>query len=411
MTRDEKQLEAVKKWIKAGLRGTCAWSTGVGKTRVGLIAIKSFLAKNPNTSISVIVPTENLKLQWIDELSRYNLINYVQVEVINSAIKTTSKLHMVVLDEAHRYASASFINIFKLRKPQAILGLSATFHRLDGRHKLLEKYCPVIDTVPLSEALANGWVSNYREYKVLLYPTDFDTYMQANQDFLDTFAVFNYDFNYAMKCLTDIIERRKYGKYLKISAKEMDAIVFTWNRSLKFRKNYVMNHPLKVKVTRQILNSRPFSKAITFSGTIKQAESIGVGQTIHSGKTKKKNRITLEEFSNMPTGVINTSKALDEGTDVPGLNLAVILTNNSSATTKTQRIGRTIRAEEGKVAEIFTLVIANTIEEKWFESSSQFSSYNEITLDELQFVLDGGNIRDLNVIEETGKEVEQLFRL
>ena len=30
MTRDEKQQEAVKKWIKAGCRGTLQWSTGVG---------------------------------------------------------------------------------------------------------------------------------------------------------------------------------------------------------------------------------------------------------------------------------------------------------------------------------------------------------------------------------------------
>ena len=158
MTRDEKQLEAVRKWIKAGLRGTCAWSTGVGKTRVGLIAIKSFLAKNPDAAVSVIVPTENLKLQWIEELKLYKLINYVNVEVINSAIRVSTKLHMVVLDEVHRYASSGFINIFKLRRPQAILGLSATFHRLDGRHKLLERYCPVIDTVTIEEALEHGWL-------------------------------------------------------------------------------------------------------------------------------------------------------------------------------------------------------------------------------------------------------------
>ena len=181
-------------------------------------------------------------------------------------------------------------------------------------------------------------VADYREYKVLITADDYHKYQEANQNFHDTFAVFNYDFPLAMNCVKNIIERRKYAKYLKIPAKEMDAIVFTWSRSLRARKDYVMNHPLKLELARKILNARPFSKAITFSGTIKQAEKIGIGQTIHSGKTKKKNRLTLEEFATMPTGVINTSKALDEGSDVPGLNLAIILTNNSSPTTKTQRI-------------------------------------------------------------------------
>lgn len=128
-----------------------------------------------------------------------------------------------------------------------------------------------------------------------------------------------------------------------ISTTEMDAIVFTWNRSLKARKSFVMNHPKKVEITRQILSARPFSKAITFSATIKQAEKIGTGFVVHSGKTKRKNRMTIKEFSNLPNGVINSSKSLDEGADIRGLNLAIILCNTSSKTQKTQRINNTVQ--------------------------------------------------------------------
>ena len=55
-------------------------------------------------------------------------------------------------------------------------------------------------------------------------------------------------------------------------------------------------------------------------------------------KTKKKNRVTMYDFSNLQFGVINTAKSLDEGCDIPGLNLAIILCNTSSATQKTQRV-------------------------------------------------------------------------
>lgn len=408
MTRSERQELAVSKWIKAGCRGTCAWATGSGKTRVAIIAIKSFLTKNTGKNIKIIVPTEHLKVQWLLELDKYGLSLQTNVEIINTAVKKEERVDLLILDEAHRYGSDSFIEIFKVKHPKLILGLSATFHRLDGRHRIIEKYCPIIDTVTVKEALKNGWLSSYREYKVIVQVDDFHIYQQASQEFQDMFAIFNFDFNLAMKCVTNIVYRRYYGKTLGIASKDMDAISYTWQRALRKRKEFVMNHPDKIEITRKILEARPFSKAITFSGTIKQAEKIGIGTVVHSGKTKKKNRLTIEEFSSMPTGVINSSKSLNEGVDIPGLNLAVILTNSSSPNEKIQRIGRVIRKEEDKLAEIFTLVIKGTIEEKWFENSSQYSSYIEITESELDEVLRGDFLEGP---EHEGKEIDQLFRL
>lgn len=408
MTRTERQNLAVSKWIKAGCKGVIVAATGVGKTRMALTAIKSFINKNPNKTIRVIVPTEHLKVQWILELDKYGLSYNIGVEIVNSAIKKEEKVDLLILDEIHRYFSDTFIQIFKVKHPKLILGLSATFHRLDGKHKIFEKYCPVVDTISVKEALLNGWLSSYREYKVLIEVDDYHVYQQASMDFQDAFSVFNFDFNLAMKCVTNVVYRRYYGKTLGISAKDMDAISFTWQRSLRKRKEFVMNHPDKITLTRKILEARPFAKAITFSGTIAQSEKIGIGYVVNSGKTKKKNRLTIEEFANMPSGVINTSKALNEGIDIPGLSLAVILTNSSSPTEKTQRIGRVIRQEEGKIAEIFTLVIKGTVEEKWFENSSQYSNYIEIDETELDYILQGETI---DRTEKDGKEVEELFRL
>ena len=84
------------------------------------------------------------------------------------------------------------------------------------------------------------------------------------------------------------------------------------------------------------------------------------------------------------------------------------MTNSSSPNEKVQRIGRVIRKEEGKIAEVFTLVIKGTVEERWFENSSQYSSYIEITEKELDDILAGGTIERL---EQDGKEVDELFRL
>ena len=45
--------------------------------------------------------------------------------------------------------SAHFYSV----KYKYILGLTGTLERLDGRHKLLEKYCPVVDRVTVEEAI------------------------------------------------------------------------------------------------------------------------------------------------------------------------------------------------------------------------------------------------------------------
>ena len=407
LDRSERQKLGVRRWIESGCRSSLCWATGVGKTWGSIIAIKWFLTKNKNKTIVVVVPTEYLKIQWIQELNKNNLLNDVTVEIINTAAKLTSSVDFLVLDEVHRVGGETFYLIFSNRKPKIVLGLSATFDRLDGRHELLNQYCPVCDTITVKEAIENKWLSPYREYKVMISPDNINEYKLLNKQFIETFSVFDFSFDTAMKCMTDIIYRRVYAKRMGIPTKEIDAIVFTWGRALRGRKSFVMNHPKKLDITRKILAARPNSKAITFSATIKQAELIG-GFVVHSGMTKKKNRITMEEFSNMKTGVINSAKSLDEGADIKGLNLAIILCNSSSVTQKVQRMGRCIRFEEGKEAEIFTLVIKGTMEEGWFATSTAGKNYIEITEDELDDILRG---KESENVEQTAIETELLFRL
>lgn len=123
-----------------------------------------------------------------------------------------------------------------------------------------------------------------------------------------------------------------------IPSSEVDAVTFTWGRMLKARKYFVMDHPKKIEIARRILDYRPNSKAITFSATIKQAEKIGRGYIVHSGKTKKKNSLSIEQFSKLKEGVLNSVKGLNEGVDIPGLNLGILLCNNSSTQEKTQKV-------------------------------------------------------------------------
>lgn len=432
MTRDERQQVGLQKWMKYNCRATLMWATGTGKTVAAIKAIKLFLTKNENKVITVIVPSEYLKLQWLQKLFEQGLIPQVSVEIINSAINKSTQIDFIILDEVHRMASTFFYLIFKQRNPKIILGLSATFNRLDGKHELLNEYCPVCDVITVREAIENDWLSSYREYKVVLQVDDFSVYQEKTQEFFSTFAYFGNNFTTAMNCVAGVkkgnkvvvpahIVRYKYAESLCTLdkyhpdyrnvvngiLKEVTAVAFSWNRALQARKEFVMNHPKKIEIARKILQARPQSKAITFSATIKQAEKIKIGMSLHSGKTKAKNKITMEEFLKLPYGVLNTSKSLDQGADIPGLNLAVILSNSSSSLQKTQRIGRVLRLEEGKQSEVFTLVIKDTNEEHWYNNSTEGKEYLEITEAELDSIL---RYEKLEKTTQEGYSVDPLFR-
>lgn len=162
-------------------------------------------------------------------------------------------------------------------------------------------------------------------------------------------------------------------------------------RCLRARKSFIMSHPKKTEVIRKILDARKDKKCIVFSATIKDAEAIERGEVLHSKQTKKQNEKILNEFNEAESGVICTSKALNQGVDVKGLSVGIIASIDSSKITKTQRFGRVCRFEEGKIAEMFTLLIAGTQEVNWFKNSCT-TKYKVISEDQLDDLLNGEEV-------------------
>ena len=146
------------------------------------------------------------------------------------------------------------------------------------------------------------------------------------------------------------------------------------------RKAFINNHPKKLKIARKIIEARKDKKIITFSNNTKMAEAIGVGEVYTGKDSKKKSRTTIEKFNKKSSGVINSCAKLNEGADLAGLSVAIILGLDSSKTKATQRRGRAIRFEPGKEAEIFNIIINNTVENEWFLKSHEKEKF--ITIDE-----------------------------
>ena len=356
--------------------------------------------KFPDLKVIVVVPTETLQKQWITQLDKIGFGLNSQVIIINTLIKHEYDCDLLVLDEAHRYASQFNIQVFDRVKYKYILALSATMERLDGKHELLYKYCPVVDRVTDSEAIANNWVAHSVEYKVILDVDDIDQYKAIAKEFNEHFEFFQFNFDLAMSMLgpKGYKIRSDYRNTLCALNKNLDknetfklvtyhATAFA--RTMQARKKFINNHPKKIELTREIIKHRPNAKIITFSATVDIAEQIGMGM-VYSGKdSKKKGRTTIEEFTKATSGVLNTIKRADEGLDVPGINTAIILGYDSSPTRYKQRKGRAIRYEGNKISEIFTFVLNNTVETSWFEKSHGDADVIPINEENLFKVLNG----------------------
>lgn len=399
-TRDERQAESVNKWLRAKGRGTLECCTGYGKTRCSLLIINKLLSKYPTMRILVVVPTELLKVQWLDHVENNSLQLNVQVSVINTIAKNGADCDLLIIDEIHTAAANSLIKVFESVKYKLILGLTATFERLDERHNLLKKYCPIVDTVTLQEAQLNGWVSKYTEYLVLIDVDDIETYRQYNKSFTEHYEFFGFDFSKAMSMLGPNGFRNKiaYRDELCVSPDaDKSAVLKSINyhangfiKAIQDRKKFVYEHPEKIRLAEEIIKHRKDKKIVTFCANTKLAESFSTGYVYTGKESKKKNRITLEEFTSKESGVLHTCKLAEAGMDIPGLSVGIMLGVNSSETKAQQTRGRVIRKEGNKEAEYFTLVINDTIEVKWWENAhKKDTNIVKIDVENLMKVLRG----------------------
>ena len=390
MDRTTRQKLAIKRWSQNNGCGTLILPTGFGKTRIALTISQLLVKRNPDFKILVVVPTDNLKNQWLKQLIEWKLLKNVTVEIINTAIKKVQHFDLLICDEAHRYASDSFSRLFDVIYYKMILCLTGTLERLDGKEELIKTHAPVCDAVTRDEAIENEWLADFKNYLVMI-EVDLKEYKQWDQIFNQCFSILNFDFNLGMKLMKDTIFRRKYAKQTKMDYNILTGVVMKWMKAMRKRKEFVLSHPKKIEITKKILNARKDKKSITFCNTIKDAESIKMGYVLHSKQKKKENEAILEKFAKDSCGVINSSKALNTGTDIPGLSVGIMLANTSSKITKQQSIGRCIRKEGNKIAEFFTLVIKGTQDVKWAINSS-VTDYITITEEQLQDVLDGKEI-------------------
>lgn len=419
-SRTIRQKEVIKKWVDNGARGYALWATGTGKSYLAVLSIKLCNERHPDKKINIVVPTTVLQEAWTDDkkghIKIHNLKN-VEVYVINTYVKEQHNCALLIIDEVHTATGAkskTFNTVIDKTNFNWILCLSATLEKehLDFLHK---KTIKCLDKLSAFEAVEKGWLS---PYKVLCVPIqlndeDRERYDKMHKEFNKHFAMFNFDFDLAMRCVTNSGERKNLASKLGWEQSRVDAATFAWNRNMRLRKEFLYHIESKIEAAIEITKDLKM-QTILFGQSIEGADKITkeLGDkcvSYHSklSKTQLKKNLTKLRDGRTKIDYISSAKGLEAGFDLPNLTLGVTWSRTSKALASIQKLGRILRLFPNKTAYFIELFVPSTQDEQWLKKSlvGQKSVYWLKSIDQVKQIINYDKQLKEN---ESNRTMEQL---
>ena len=358
-------------WAKNKFKGSIIAGTGFGKSRCGVIAVGESLRRNEKNywNALVLVPTIQLKDQFEQEFIKWgyeDILHGVVFTCYQSAYKIEDHhYNIIVCDEIHLGLSPEYRKFFENNTYDRLLCMTATLPEEPEYKEILQTLAPTIYKITLDECVALGFVANYEIIciSVKLTTEEHISYKKANQSFVHwKYELGQFDaFNKANQIL-------KHPRSLPEDKKK--AIMFY--RAIKSRKDVVDNAANKLILLNDIITKYKGKKILTFGGsnefTNRMCDAIN-GVSYHSGISKKARTLNLEAFKNNDVDVLCSTKALNQGLNIPDAEVGIICGLTSKSLTMVQRVGRLLRLKKDKVGKIIILYVADTQEEKWLNNS------------------------------------------
>jgi superfamily II DNA or RNA helicase len=391
--RDRIQLESLNAWKNNNYMGTINLPTGVGKTRVLVTAAGTDIQKNPNHKWLVVVPRERLRdVEIPSEFKKWGFQkefrSNVTVECIQTARERSGE-HWdgICIDEVHNTISPENKKLYENNTFNKIIALSATIED-EEKQKYLFEFAPQVYTKTVKEALELGLISDYRIYN-LAVPFTEEEQKEYNKNqmryvmFQNKLGGKAFAFNNASKYL------KEKGKHS--SQNVTNAVMFY--AAMRNRKKLCFEASKKIGVTKFLKNLFTDRYGLFFCESIdfaeKVSEAIGdTSVTYHSKMGKKEKAANMNAYTDARTKVnfLATAKALNEGFNVERCSYGICGSGSSKKLDQIQRLGRSLRMQEGKIAIFVNLYVPNTQEEKWVTSRTEgqspiwISSIDEINL-------------------------------
>jgi len=361
------QSEALEAWVQSGKKGVVVLPTGSGKTRMAQEAIS-----RAGRSTLVVVPTLDLLGQWLETLSKGWQIPLGQwgggehtTEEITVSTYDSARIHAereggrfgtVVFDECHHLPSEQYSWISKMLIAPFRLGLSATPERSDGGERQLLRL--IGDEVFRSDiqSLRGNYLSDY-EVCVEEVPLDEEEalrYEKARARYLGFVRKRKIDFSdpqgwtiFLTECFASSEGRQAHQAYQE-------------------QNEIIRRSESKIRVLWSLLWEHRDERVLIFTHDNETAYHIGerFGLPVLTHQTRvKERREMLKFFKEGRWPWLVTSRVLNEGVDVPEVDIGIIVSGSGSVREHVQRLGRLLRPGKRDRAKLIELISSKTGEE------------------------------------------------
>ena len=388
--KDKVQKDHLLKWINKGMKGTSIAATGLGKTRMGLLALDQILSTDPKATALIIVPTENLRdNEWVNELKKwkmYNYINRIEFQCIQTAYKYEGHhWEIVIVDEVHTTLSLEYRKFYENNLWDYIYCLTATPPENPEYRKFLKSMAPIVNTTTLDDAVDGGLISPYKVYNlgISFTPEEAKEYNRVDSLFMMAQSKLGGPWD-AFKNAT---------KWRNSKDKDQAKMANIFYIMMQKRKKLCFNASNKIEVINKIISKFDDRRALVFSESIDFSTNLqdklgDICVTFHSKMKKKERETALKSFGDGRTKkrVISSVKALNQGFNVPDCSLGICAAGSSKALDNIQRTGRTLRLVEGKVALYINLYVRGSQEVKWVRKRTK-DEYNAKWIEDIDEII------------------------
>ncbi len=366
MSEQEKiQNEVEKKWEENNFKGTACLATGSGKSKIFI----NILNKTKESWL-LVVPTVKLRdRNWKDEFKKWKSTRiynkYVKTCCYASLLKEDlTKYKGICFDECHNITTNNIQNLSSNITNLKILCLTATLPRDFEKQYILFNILKskLIYNLSLTKAIELNIVA---PLKIYVHKLNLNTEKNIEIKYKDK------------NTKQEKVFYQSEEKYYEYINKKINDKIKLRKQPTQFdylnRTRFVYDSKTKTNYAKNLLLSLPKDKRILiFSQSINQIEEI-ISTTYHSKTDDKYYDLFLKQKINR-LGVVS---ALNEGENIPNLDIGIIIQVNSNPTDMLQRFGRIIRKRDNHEAVIHIIMLKNTVDEIWI--NNLLSDYKDIT--------------------------------
>ena len=373
------QAEALAAWQAARGRGVVVLPTGAGKSQVATMAIDV-----RRRDALVIAPTLDLVGQWHDLLlatfgEKIGVVGGGEHDVRPLTVATydSAYLHMehlgarfglVVFDEVHHLPSGSYALAARLALAPFRLGLTATPERTDGRDALYpELVGPIVYRKEIVE-LSGDYLADYVTERVVvdLAPDERAEY-EAQRAVYRGFVV---DHGIRMAAPDG------WSRFIMESSRSPEGREAM--AAFRRQRQLALCAPAKLEYVEHLLGQHRDQPILIFTQDNATCYEVSrrflVPAITHQTKVRERTEL-LRGLASGRYGALVTSKVLNEGVDIPEASVAVVLSGSGSVREHVQRLGRILRARDGKHAILYELVTGDTGETYTSDRRREHSAY------------------------------------